>query len=267
MTLFDGEGNRGGSGDGDRSFRRRFPGDVDRDARGREGVAGSTGIAGGSVLGGFAELGLVCLGVFRFEANGWRGLLGVMISTASIIILGLTGVVGLGGTARGAGFSLSSSASSSSTTVGTFFFVVRDRAALVVGFEGPALVVRVDTLEGGLVDGSLAGGGLVEGFLDCGLATTTFSSTSAGRAPALDRVAGCFLVGSGGSKASWSGSVFAVRRVVRALVRDLGGGFAGVTGPFDLSLRRGGSGRGSAGALRLGAIAVRRRTVRDRLNA
>jgi len=52
-------------------------------------------IAGGSVLGGFVGLRLVCMGAFRFEANGWRGLLGVTISTASMIILGLTGVVGL----------------------------------------------------------------------------------------------------------------------------------------------------------------------------
>ena len=297
MTLFDGEGNRDGSGDGVRSFRRRFPGEVGRDRREREGVVGSTGIMGGSVLCSFAGLCLVCMGVFRFEANGWRGLLGVMISTASMIILGLTGVVGLGGTARGAGSSFSS-VSSSSTTVGTFFFVVRDRVGLVVDFEGPAvvvrLVVRVDVLEGGLV-----GGGLVAGFLDGGFARATCSSTSVGRTlgglprrlgattvsiassisvtvaffvtrfdgafsvlddpgTALVRVVGCFLVGSGGSKALDSCSVFVARRVARAVVRGLRGGFAGVTGPSDRSLRREGSdGRGSAGAFRLGAIVVR----------
>jgi len=301
-TLFDGEGNRDGSGDGVRSFLRRFPGEDGRDPREREGVVGSTGIAGGSVLGGFVGLRLVCMGVFRFEANGWRGLLGVTISTASMIILDLTGVVGLDGTARGAGSSFSSV--SSSTTVGTFF-VVRDRVDLVVDFEGPALVapvvVRVDVLEGGLVvAGGLVGGGFVEGFLDGGFTRTTRSSTSAGRTPGglprrlgattgstsiassisvtvaffaarfggaftvldgpaigLDRVAGCFLAGSGSSKALDSGSVFAARRVVRMVVRDLGGGFAGVTGPSDRSLRREGSdGRGSAGAFRLGAILV-----------
>ena len=299
MTLFDGEGRRDGSGDGVRSFRWRFPGEVCRDPREREGVAGSTGIAGGSVLCGFVGLCLVCMGVFRFEANGWRGLLGVTISTASMIILGLTGVIGLGGTARGAGSSFSS-VSSSSTTVGTFFFVVRGRVALVADFEGPALVarvvVRVDALEGGLVEG-----GLAEGFLDGGFARTTCSSTSVGRtlgglprrlvatgvstsiassisvtvaffvtrfgrafsvldgpATALDRVADCFLVVSGSSKVLDCCSVFTACRVVRAVVRALRGGFAGVTGPSDRSLRREGSdGRGSAGAFRLGAIVVR----------
>ena len=105
-TLFDGEGNRGGSGDGDRSFRRRFLlGEVCGDTREREGVVGSMGITGGSVLGGFVGLGFGYIGVFRFEANGWRGLLGVTISTASMITLDLTGVVGLGGTSWGAGSS------------------------------------------------------------------------------------------------------------------------------------------------------------------
>lgn len=73
MTLFDGEGNRGGSGDGDRSLRRRFlPGVVGGGdtRREREGVVGWTEITGGSVLGGFVGLGLECLGVFLLGANG-----------------------------------------------------------------------------------------------------------------------------------------------------------------------------------------------------
>jgi len=169
-TLFDGEGNRGGSGDGDRSFRRRFlPGEVGRDTREREGVVGSTGITGGSMLGGFIGLGLGYMGVFRFEANGWRGLLGVTISTASMIIFGLTGVVGLGGTGWGAGSSPPPPGSSSSGTVVTFFFAVRGRVVLAVDFERPALalavrvVVRVDALEGSLVDGGLVEGGFFDG--------------------------------------------------------------------------------------------------------
>ena len=171
MTLFDGEGNRGGSGDGERSFRRRFlPGETGGDTREREreGVVGSTEITGRSVLGGLIGLGLGYIGVFRLEANGWRGLPGVTISTASMIILGRTGVVSLGGTSWATG-------SSSSATVGTFFFVVRVRLVLVVDFEGLALVlvarvvVRVDVLEGGLVGGGLVEGGLVEeGFFDGG---------------------------------------------------------------------------------------------------
>ena len=186
MALFDGEGNRGGSGDGVRSFRRRFPGEIDRDAREREGVVGSTAITGRCELSGLVGLGLVCMEVFRFEVNGWRGRLGVTISTASMIILGLTGVVGLGGTGCDTGSS--SSGFSSSTICGTFFFVVRDRAVLVVDFEGPALVVRVvdreDALGGGLVEGGLAGGGLVEGGLfNGGPARTASPSTSAGRTP------------------------------------------------------------------------------------
>jgi hypothetical protein len=87
-----------------------------------------------------------------------------------MITLGRTGVVSRGGAGFGAGSSSSSSGSSSSTTVGTFF-VVRDRAVLMVGFEGPALAlaVRADVLEGGLVEGGLAEGGLVEGgFFDGG---------------------------------------------------------------------------------------------------
>lgn len=87
-----------------------------------------------------------------------------------------------------------------------------------------------------------------------------------GPATALDRVAltaGCFFLGSGGSTFSDACSAFAARRVVRAVVRDLGGGFAGVTGPADRSLRREGSdGRGSAGAFRLGAIVGRFGAVR-----
>jgi hypothetical protein len=159
MALFDGEGTRGGPGDGDRSFRRRFPRETGGGAREREGVVGSMAITGRSALGGLVELGLVCVGVFRFEANGWRGLLGVTISTASMITLGLTGVVVLGGTECGAGSSFSSSGSTSSTTIGTFFFIVRDRVVFVVDFEGPALVAvvrvvaRVDALEGGFLDG------------------------------------------------------------------------------------------------------------------
>lgn len=96
-----------------------------------------------------------------------------MISTASIIILGRTGVVSRGGSGSRAGFS-SSSSSSSSTTVGTFF-VVRDRVALVVDFEGPALafvmrvVVRVEVFEESLVEGGLVEGSFVEGgFFDGG---------------------------------------------------------------------------------------------------
>jgi hypothetical protein len=79
-----------------------------------------------------------------------------------------------------------------------------------------------------------------------------------GPATALDRVArarGFSFVGSGSSEASGSGPVFAARLVVRTVARGLGGGFAGVTGPSDRSLRREGSdGRGSVGAFRLGAI-------------
>ena len=175
MTLFDGEGNRRGSGDGERSFRRRFlPGEVRGDTREREGVIGPTEITGGTVLSGFVGLSLGCMGVFRLEANGCRGLLGVTISTASIITLCRTGVVGRGDTGSGVGSSSSSSGSSSSTTIGTFF-VVRERMVLVVDFEGPALALvvraatRVDVLEGGLVEGGLVERGLVEGgFLDGG---------------------------------------------------------------------------------------------------
>ena len=245
------------------------------------------------------------MGVFRFEVNGWRGRVGVMISTASMIILGLTGVVGLGGTGCGAGSS-SSSGPSSSMTTGAFFFV-RDRVVLVVCFEGPALalvvrvVVRIDALEGGLM-----GGGLVDGGFDGGSDPAVCSSTSTGRAlggllrrlgaivfsisietsasattaaaflvarfggafsvldgpaAALDRVVlapGFFFAGSGSSRTSDSCSAFATRLVVRAAVRGLGGGLAGVTGPSDRSLRRDGSdGRGSAGAFRFGGIVGR----------
>lgn len=71
VTLFDGEDNRGGSGDGVRSHRRLFlPGGVCEDAREREGVLGSTGIAGGRVLGSFAGLVPGSAGVFWLEANG-----------------------------------------------------------------------------------------------------------------------------------------------------------------------------------------------------
>ena len=302
MTLFDGEGSRDGSGDGDRAFRRRFPGEVGGGTREREGVVGSRAIAGGSVLGGFVGLGF---GVFQFELNGWRSRLGVMISTASMIILGLTGVVGLDGTDCGAGPS-SSPGSSSSTTIGTFFFVERDRVVLAADFEGPTLawvvrmVVRADVLEGGLAGGSLVAGG----FSDGGFERTTCFSASAGRVTpgglprrlgatvvstsigvstsvttiaaflvacfgrgfsvldgpvtALDRVAlasGFFFVGGSGSLDSCS--ALAVRRVVRAVARDLEG-LAGVTGPSDRSLRREGSdGRGSAGAFRFGGILSR----------
>jgi hypothetical protein len=109
------------------------------------------------MLGDFIGLGLGCMGVFWFEANGWRGLLGVTISTASMIILCRTGVVGLGGAGFGDGslFLSSGSTSSSSTSVGTLFFVVRDLVVSVVGLEGPALAVRVVVrVEGGLVEGS-----------------------------------------------------------------------------------------------------------------
>ena len=78
-----------------------------------------------------------------------------------------------------------------------------------------------------------------------------------GPATALDRVAltSVFFVGSGGFGTSGSSRTFVVRRVIRATVRGFGGGFAGVTGPSDRSLRREGSdGRGSAGAFRLGGI-------------
>lgn len=175
MTLFDGEGNRRGSGDGERSFRRRFlPGEVRGDTREREGVVGPTEITGGTVLSGFVGLSLGCMGVFRLEANGCRGLLGVTISTASIITLCRTGVVGRGGTGSGVGSSSSSSGSPSSTTIGTFF-VVWERTVLVVDFEGPTLALivraatRVDVLEGGLVEGGLVERGLVEGgFLNGG---------------------------------------------------------------------------------------------------
>lgn len=78
-------------------------------------------------------------------------------------------------------------------------------------------------------------------------------------AAALDRVvlASGFFGGSG-----WTlcpGLPFAAGRwVARAAVRGFGGGFAGVTGPSDRSLRREGSdGRGSAGAFRFGGIVAR----------
>lgn len=89
-----------------------------------------------------------------------------MISTASIIILGPTGVNGRGGICFGAGSSsFSSSGSSSSTTAGTIFFAVRDRVVLVVDLVGPTLAlavwvavrvdVRVDVLEGRFFDGGV----------------------------------------------------------------------------------------------------------------
>ena len=218
-----------------------------------------------------------------------------------MIILGRTGVVGLGRTGFDTGSSSSSpSGPSSSITVGTPFVAVRDRVALVVDFEGPAfaLVVRVDVE--GLVEGGLVEGGLVEGgFFDGGFVLTASSWTSAGRTPGglprrlgatvgstsivgsastaatavflvvrfggafsvldgpatvLDRVAlgsDFFSLGFGGPEISGSCFAFAARRVVRGF----GGGFAGVTGPSDRSLRREGSdGRGSAGAFRLGGI-------------
>lgn len=49
-----------------------------------------------------------------------------------------------------------------------------------------------------------------------------------------------FFVGPGSSKPTDSSSVFTVRRVTRVVVQGLGGGFAGVTGPSDRSLQRGG---------------------------
>jgi hypothetical protein len=84
---------------------------------------------------------------------------------------------------------------------------------------------------------------------------------------ALDRVvlaSGFFFAGSGSSKTSVAGSTpTAARRVVRAVARDFWGGFAGVTGPSDRSLRREGSdGRGSAGAFRLGGIVSQEVAVR-----
>jgi hypothetical protein len=83
-----------------------------------------------------------------------------------------------------------------------------------------------------------------------------------GPAVALDRVAlacGFFFVGFGSFGALGSGSTFAAARlVVRVAVVGFGGGFAGVTGPSDRSLRREGSdGRGSAGAFRFGGIVGR----------
>ena len=70
-TLFDGERDRESSGDGERSCRRLFlPGEVCGEAREREGVWGSTGIAGGSVLDRFAGLDPGSMEVFLLEANG-----------------------------------------------------------------------------------------------------------------------------------------------------------------------------------------------------
>ena len=266
MTLFDGEGNRDGPGDGVRSVRRRFPGEFSRDAREREGVVGSAGIARESVPGGFVGLCLVCVGVFRFEANGWRGLLGATISTASMIILGLTGVVGLGGTARGAGSSFSS-VSSSSTTVGTFFLVVRDRATLVVEFEGPALVarvvVRVDALEGGLVEGGLVRGGLVEGFLDGGFTRMTCSSTSAGRTPGgLPRRLGATAVSTSIASSISVTVVFFVTR--------FGGAFSALDGPAPALNRVVGCflvGAASPKTLGSRSVLVARRVVRSVVRA
>ena len=262
MTLFGGEGNRGGSGDGDRALRRRFPGEVGGGTREREGVVGSTAITGRCELSGLVGLGLVCMEVFRFEVNGWRGRLGVTISTASMIILGLTGVVCLGGSGCGAGSSSSSSGSSSSATAGTSF-VVRDRAGSVVDFEGPTLalavrvLVRVDALEGSLVEG----GGLVEGgFLDGGFNRKTCSSTSAGRTPGglPRRVGGSIMSTSGTTSTSIAtAGVFLVAR--------FGGTFSVLDGPatvFDrVALASGFFFVGSSGSRTLGSgstFAVRR---------
>lgn len=79
-----------------------------------------------------------------------------------MIILGPAEVNSRGGTCFGAGSSsVSSSDSPSSTTVATFFFVVRDRVALVVGLGAAALalvirvLVRADALEGRFFGGGL----------------------------------------------------------------------------------------------------------------
>ena len=225
MTLFDGEGNRGGSGDGDRMFRRRFPGEVGEDTRGREGVVGPAATVGGSLLGGFVGLDLERMGVFWLGANG---LLGVTISTASMIILCLTGVSGLGG---GAGSSFSSSGSSSSTTVGAFFFTVRDRVVLVVDPEGPGFVLvgrvvaRADVLEGGLAEGGLAGGPIEGGFFDGGFTRTACSSTSAGCTPGgLPRRLGATVVPT------------CVTAVVFLIAR-FGGAFSTLDGPATALVR------------------------------
>lgn len=50
ITLFDEGGNRGGSGDGVRSCRRLFCGEVDGGARGRGGVVASVKVTAGSML-------------------------------------------------------------------------------------------------------------------------------------------------------------------------------------------------------------------------
>ena len=76
-----------------------------------------------------------------------------------------------------------------------------------------------------------------------------------GLAEALDRVVLVpgFFVGS--KPAVFDSALARARRVVRTTVRGFRGGFAGVTGPSDRSLRREGSdGRGSGGALRFGGI-------------
>ena len=226
MTLLDGEGNRGGSGDRDRSFRRRFPGEVGGSTREREGVVGLTETTVGSVLGDFAGLGLGSMEVFWFGANGRRGLLGVTISTASMIILCRTGVVGVGGTGSVAGsLSLSSdSASSSSTTVGTLFFVVRDRVVLVAGLEGPALAVAVRVVV--RVEGGLAEEGLVEDFFGGSFASATFSSTTTGRTPGgPPRRLGASVV-----SASVAGST-SIGTVVVFLVAPLRGTLTGLDSP------------------------------------
>ena len=226
MTLFDGESRLGGSGDGDRSCRRRFLEEVGGGTREREGVVGPTEVAAGSVLRGFAGLGLGCMGVFRFEANGWRGPLGVTISTASMIILGRAGVVGLGGTDFGAGSSPSSSSSSSSITAGALFFVVRD-CVVLADLEGPALAVvvrvvaRVDALGGGLVEGGLVEGGLAEGGFFGGGFTWSVSSTTGSRTPGgLPRRLGASVASASvvGSASVGTVAVFLVARLVGALI-------------------------------------------------
>lgn len=155
------------------------------------------------------------------------------------------------------------------------------------------VAIRVDVSGGGLAKGCLAGGLFEGGFSWIASPSTTVGRTLGGLprrlgasvvsnsigttvvflvarfgrtfsglddpAAALDRVAlapGFFLAGSGGSRDSGPGSPPAVgRRVARAVVRGFGGGFAGVTGPSDRSLRREGSdGRGSAGGFRFGGI-------------
>lgn len=190
---------------------------------------GSTDITAESVLGDFTGLDLGCIDVLRFEENGWRGLCGVVIPAASIVTLGRTEVVSLGGTGLVAdSSSLScSTGSSSSTALRTFFFVGRDREVLVDDLEEPALAVvvraavRVDFL-GGSVKGGLVEGG----FFDGGFAWITSPSTTVGRTPGgLPR-----RLGASGISTSVAGST-SIGTAAAFLVTRFGGAFSVLDGP------------------------------------